>query len=93
VRFGVGLGRWGAGAPPRRICHPSIRSKMSPIYPLDSLNKSLGCALPASLLFDYPTLEKIARYLLKDVAKLEAEAAPSPASAAALMDELDRLIG
>ncbi len=60
------------------------------------LNKSLGCALPASLLFDYPTLEKIARYLLKDVVKLEAEAAPAPASAAsaaALMDELDRLIG
>jgi acyl carrier protein len=35
------------------------------------LNKSLGCALPASLLFDYPTLDRIAQYLLDSVIRFE----------------------
>jgi malonyl CoA-acyl carrier protein transacylase len=82
-------------APDQPLVEQGFDSLMS-VDMRNRLNKSLGCALPASLLFDYPTLEKIARYLLKDVVKLEAEAAPAPASAtsaAALMDELDRLIG
>jgi NADPH:quinone reductase-like Zn-dependent oxidoreductase len=33
------------------------------------LNRSLGCTLPASLLFDYPTLDKIADYLLATVVR------------------------
>ena len=34
------------------------------------LAKSLGCTLPASLLFDHPTLDRMADYLLRDVLKL-----------------------
>ncbi len=67
------------------------------------LNKSLGRALPASLLFDYPTLEKIARYLLDKVitfddapagADAKDKAAAKPAQATdALLDEINSLIG
>ncbi|WP_316976891.1 type I polyketide synthase [Shumkonia mesophila] len=59
------------------------------------LNKSLGRALPASLLFDYPTLNKIARYLLDDVVQLgdAPAAAPVASAAASVLDEIDNLIG
>jgi len=61
------------------------------------LNRSLGKTLPASLLFDYPTLDKIATFLLNDVIVLEDEtsapAAPAPTqSAEALLRELEDLI-
>ncbi|SEH60374.1 type I polyketide synthase [Magnetospirillum fulvum] len=61
------------------------------------LNRSLGKTLPASLLFDYPTLDKIATFLLSDIIVLEDEtntaAAPAPAqSAEALLRELEDLI-
>jgi len=59
------------------------------------LNKSLGRALPASLLFDYPTLDKIARHLLDHVVRFDETPAPAPVASAteALLDEIDNLIG
>jgi acyl transferase domain-containing protein/NADPH:quinone reductase-like Zn-dependent oxidoreductase/NADP-dependent 3-hydroxy acid dehydrogenase YdfG len=58
------------------------------------LNRSLGRVLPASLLFDYPTLERIARYLLESMIILEAAPAAEPvATARELLDELERLTG
>jgi acyl transferase domain-containing protein/NADPH:quinone reductase-like Zn-dependent oxidoreductase/NADP-dependent 3-hydroxy acid dehydrogenase YdfG/acyl carrier protein len=59
------------------------------------LNKSLGRALPASLLFDYPTLEKIARHLLDHVVRFDEAPATAPVASAteALLDEIDNLIG
>jgi acyl transferase domain-containing protein/NADPH:quinone reductase-like Zn-dependent oxidoreductase/NADP-dependent 3-hydroxy acid dehydrogenase YdfG len=55
------------------------------------LNRSLGRAMPASLLFDYPTIDKIARHLLDSV--LQFGDAPTPsASAEELMAEIERLI-
>ncbi|CCG40385.1 type I polyketide synthase [Magnetospirillum molischianum] len=61
------------------------------------LNRSLGKTLPASLLFDYPTLDKIATFLLNDVIQLEEESAAAGAaapaqSAQALLRELESLI-
>lgn len=61
------------------------------------LNRSLGQTLPASLLFDYPTLEKIAAFLLDDVIQLDAEAETPAAdstpaqSAQALLREIEDL--
>lgn len=59
------------------------------------LSKGLGCALPASLLFDYPTLDKIARYLLDHVVQFEAPPTTVPVASAAesVLDEIDNLIG
>ena len=54
------------------------------------LGKSLGCTLPASLLFDYPTLDRIADFLLAGVLKGAPAAAPEPADT--LLDEIDQLV-
>ncbi|MDR3517371.1 MAG: SDR family NAD(P)-dependent oxidoreductase, partial [Azospirillaceae bacterium] len=66
------------------------------------LNRSLGRTLPASLLFDYPTLDKIATFLLDDVIALDGEtaveavpnaAAPSATeSAQSLLREIAELV-
>ncbi|MBF0288094.1 MAG: type I polyketide synthase [SAR324 cluster bacterium] len=64
------------------------------------LNKTMNSNLPASLLFEYPTLEKIVDYLLEDIlffgdTEVVEETKPqedSKLSAAALLDEIDDLI-
>lgn len=59
------------------------------------LNRDLGKTLPASLLFDYPSLDKVARFLLDQVVEVE-EAAPAEsvvASAESILDEINALIG
>jgi acyl transferase domain-containing protein/acyl carrier protein len=64
----------------------------------NQLGKNLGCTLPASLLFDHPTLDRIAEYLIKDILKFDAESAPeasaetAEAAAASLLDEIDMLV-
>ena len=61
------------------------------------LNRSLGCTLPASLLFDYPTLDKIADYLLatlvrdNDVVAEDARKS-AVASAEAILSEIECLV-
>jgi myxalamid-type polyketide synthase MxaB len=37
----------------------------------DGLEMSLGCSLPATLLFDYPTLTALTEYLLNEVLTLK----------------------
>lgn len=62
------------------------------------LGKNLGCTLPASLLFDHPTLDRIAAYLLKDILKFDDGAPPaatagtSGAQADALLNEIEELV-
>ncbi len=62
------------------------------------LGKSLNQSLPASLLFDYPTLEKIAEYLLEEVLKVEEETGTSEVQTKAgrasddLLSEIDELV-
>ena len=62
------------------------------------LSKNLGHTLPASLLFDHPTLDRIAGYLLKDILKFDGQTFPNAAGqpsggpADALLDEIDSLV-
>jgi polyketide synthase 12/myxalamid-type polyketide synthase MxaB len=64
----------------------------------NQLGLELGCTLPASLLFDHPTLDRIAGYLLKDILKIDAETAPvaavetDDAATDSLLDEIDMLV-
>jgi NADPH:quinone reductase-like Zn-dependent oxidoreductase/acyl carrier protein len=51
------------------------------------LGKNIGASLPASLLFDHPTLERIAEYLLRDVIR-GGDATP----AETLLEEIDNLV-
>ncbi len=64
----------------------------------NQLQRSVGVALPSTLVFDYPTVESMARYLLVDVLSLgEPESAgPEPSDAAegqdaALVDRIKSL--
>jgi NADPH:quinone reductase-like Zn-dependent oxidoreductase/acyl carrier protein len=52
------------------------------------LSKILGATLPASLLFDHPTIERVADYLLRDVIRIGDDA---PATDA-LLEEIDHLV-
>jgi acyl transferase domain-containing protein/NAD(P)-dependent dehydrogenase (short-subunit alcohol dehydrogenase family) len=58
------------------------------------LNRSLGRVLPASLLFDYPTLDRIARYLLESVLLFDDPASGPPAAATPeqLLAEIEMLV-
>ena len=65
----------------------------------NKLGQALQTTLPASLLFDYPTLEKIKTYLLAEVLDVDCpEAAPQrqseppTASAEAVLAEIDQLL-
>jgi acyl transferase domain-containing protein/NAD(P)-dependent dehydrogenase (short-subunit alcohol dehydrogenase family) len=65
----------------------------------NKLGQALQTTLPASLLFDYPTLEKIKTYLLAEVLTVDgSKAAPQPgpeqptASAEAVLAEIDQLL-
>jgi hypothetical protein len=59
------------------------------------LNRGLGRTLPASLLFDYPTLDRIGRHLLDTLMPASEPAPPSgpSADAADILDEIEALIG
>jgi len=59
------------------------------------MTKWVGQRLPASLLFDYPTLERLAQHLLDDVLGLTERTEPeveSPRVATAVVDRLTRLL-
>jgi len=59
------------------------------------LGRGLGTVLPASLLFDYPTLDRIGDYLLQSVIHFdEAPAESAPAvTADQLLSEIEKLLG
>ena len=59
------------------------------------LNRGLGRTLPASLLFDYPTLDRIGRHLLETMLPVATAAPPSAPAASAedILDEIESLIG
>lgn len=104
ARQTLGYGENDVVEPDQPLVEQGFDSLMS-VDMRNRLNKSLGKALPASLLFDYPTLDKIAKFLLEKVIKLEegpAAAAISSQAAApsrstvsaadALLDEINRLV-
>ncbi len=59
------------------------------------LNRGLGRTLPASLLFDYPTLDRIGRHLLETMLPVATAPPPSAPAASAedILDEIESLIG
>jgi hypothetical protein len=52
----------------------------------DALEASLGCSLPATLLFDYPTLFALVEHLFNEVLKLH-QAPAVPAALPVMPDE------
>ena len=65
----------------------------------NQLQNALGTSLPATLLFKYPSVEKLVQYLLEDVLKLKEKAIPTPDTAREITpadpvdaDELEKLI-
>lgn len=63
------------------------------------IGQDLGAELPVSLTFDYPTLAKIADFLLHEVLALQtadenvSPAEAAPASTASVLDEIEALLG
>jgi malonyl CoA-acyl carrier protein transacylase len=85
-------------AEPVELDRPLVEQGFDSLMSVDMrnrLNKGLGCALPASLLFDYPTLDKVASYLLDHVVRIEEEpeTAAATSEAESILDEIDHLIG
>jgi len=63
------------------------------------LSQIIGKTLPVSLLFDYPTLEKIRDFILNEVLdfkeerEVQKEKKPVEESAEDILDEIESLIG
>ncbi|MYM91453.1 hypothetical protein GTP91_30290 [Rugamonas sp. FT82W] len=86
----LGYGHGETIAPDKPLAEQGFDSLMS-VEMRNRLNRALGRTLPASLLFDYPTLDRIGRHLLDSALRPEAPA-PAP-SVADILDEIDSLIG
>ncbi|MDB5703288.1 MAG: polyketide synthase [Sphingomonas bacterium] len=84
-------------APDKPLADQGFDSLMS-VDMRNRLNRGLGRMLPASLLFDYPTLDQIGRYLLASAIPVN-DAGPAEApvtaatSAADILDEIESLLG
>jgi Phosphopantetheine attachment site len=63
----------------------------------NSLQTSLDCSIPASLAFDYPTLETLADYLARTMQRMEEEViegpqySPDPSLSSSSLPLLDEL--
>jgi hypothetical protein len=86
----LGYGNGETIAPDKPLAEQGFDSLMS-VEMRNRLNRALGRTLPASLLFDYPTLDRIGRHLLDGM--LQPEAAAAAPSVADILDEIDSLIG
>lgn len=90
ARQTLGYGHGETIAPDKPLADQGFDSLMS-VEMRNRLNRALGRKLAASLLFDYPTLDRIGRHLLDSL--LPPEAAASAPSAADILDEIESLIG
>ena len=90
ARQTLGYGHGETIAPDKPLAEQGFDSLMS-VEMRNRLNRALGRTLPASLLFDYPTLDRIGRHLLDSM--LPPEAAAAAPSVADILDEIDSLIG
>ncbi|TDR42080.1 myxalamid-type polyketide synthase MxaB [Tahibacter aquaticus] len=90
ARQTLGYGRGETIAPDKPLAEQGFDSLMS-VEMRNRLNRALGRKLAASLLFDYPTLDRIGRHLLDSL--LPAEVAAAAPSAADILDEIESLIG
>ncbi|HEX8171687.1 MAG TPA: type I polyketide synthase [Thermoanaerobaculia bacterium] len=87
----LGYGESDVITPDRPLTEQGFDSLMT-VDMRNRLGKHLGAPLPASLLFDHPTLERLADYLLRDVIALEETPAATGDSADALLQEIDDLV-
>jgi hypothetical protein len=94
ARQTLGYGQGEAIATDRALADQGFDSLMS-VDMRNRLNRGLGRTLPASLLFDYPTLDRIGRHLLDTLLPETEPAAPQgpSADAADILDEIEALIG
>jgi hypothetical protein len=90
ARQTLGYGHGETIAPDKPLADQGFDSLMS-VEMRNRLNRALGRKLAASLLFDYPTLDRIGRHLLDSF--LPPEAAAAAPSAADILDEIESLIG
>lgn len=91
AREALGYGESETVAPDQPLVEQGFDSLMT-VDMRNRLGKSLGCTLPASLLFDHPTLDRIADHLLKDVLHFDGAEAEAKPTAAAVLDEIDALV-
>ncbi len=61
---------------PRRSLNELGFDSLTGVEFANRVGRSIGQALNPALLFDYPTLEKLAGYVVRDVFQLESSAAP-----------------
>jgi acyl transferase domain-containing protein/NAD(P)-dependent dehydrogenase (short-subunit alcohol dehydrogenase family)/acyl carrier protein len=72
---------------PQRSLHEQGLDSLMSVELRNALTASLGHSLPATLLFDYPTVAALSRHLVKDVLKLDvADRTPSQATEPASTD-------
>jgi acyl transferase domain-containing protein/NADPH:quinone reductase-like Zn-dependent oxidoreductase/NADP-dependent 3-hydroxy acid dehydrogenase YdfG len=67
----------GRSLDPRRPLHELGFDSLMSVELRNALAASLGCSLPATLLFDYPTVESLTHFLAKNVLRLELAEPPT----------------
>jgi acyl transferase domain-containing protein/NADPH:quinone reductase-like Zn-dependent oxidoreductase/short-subunit dehydrogenase len=81
----------GKSLDPLRPLHELGLDSLMSVELRNALATSLDSSLPATLLFDFPTIESLTSYLAKNVLHLEIEDRKSPEDGAALNNDLERL--
>lgn len=92
ARETLGYGRGETIMPDKPLADQGFDSLMS-VDMRNRLNRALGRTLPASLLFDYPTVDRIARHLIElAVPASEPPGAAGAAGTADILDEIESLL-
>jgi acyl transferase domain-containing protein/NAD(P)-dependent dehydrogenase (short-subunit alcohol dehydrogenase family) len=73
---------------PRRTLNELGFDSLTGVELANRVGRSIGQPVNPALLFDYPTLESLAGYVVRDVLKLGPEAAPPAAEAEDVVDEI-----
>jgi acyl transferase domain-containing protein/acyl carrier protein len=85
----------GRSLDPQRPLHELGLDSLMSVELRNALAASLGCSLPATLLFDYPTVESLTHYLAKDFLRLEHQEGTAPREGGAFesqeLKELQRM--
>jgi len=81
---------------PRQPLHELGLDSLMAVELRNAIARTVGSSLPASLLFDYPTVETIAAYLSREVLRLESAAESAPTAGGSdnrtrLLDQLEQI--
>ena len=83
----------GKAVDPQRPLHDLGLDSLQAVELRNALTASLGAPLSATLLFDYPTVESLARYLAKEVLRCEIDIEKSPSSVIGGHQAIDSVMG